>query len=68
MVFVFHIISYICDSMSKRDRKSIGSGAYMGFIGVRLSTKRIGFCFIGLWYTLFTVQYMTVQYSSNNIQ
>ena len=50
MVFIIHTISYICDSMSKRYRKGVGSGTYyMGFMGVRISTKgREIFCFIGL--------------------
>ena len=39
MVFVINIISYICDRMSKRCRKCIGSGTYVGFMGVRISTK-----------------------------
>ena len=47
MVFVFHTISYICDSVSKRYRKGIVSSTYMSFIGVRLSIKE-GFCFLGL--------------------
>ena len=50
MVFIIHTISYICDSMSKRYRKGVGSGTYyMGFMGVRISAKgREIFCFIGL--------------------
>ena len=31
----------------------IGRGTYMGFIGVRLSAKKKGFCFIELWYILY---------------
>ena len=39
VVFVFHTISDICDSMSKRYRKGVVSSTYMSFIGVRLSMK-----------------------------
>ena len=40
----------------------------MGFIGVRLSAKKKGLCFIGLWYILYRVQYNAVQYNSDNIR
>ena len=50
-----------------RDRKGIGSGTYMGFMGVRHGTKEgKGFCLVGLRYITNTgrVQYNTVQYST----
>ena len=44
-----------------RDRKGIGSGTYMGFMGV---IERKGFCLIGLRCIINRVQYN----SSNNIR
>ena len=36
-----------------KDRKGVGIGTYMGFMGVRISTKEgKGFCVIGLWYII----------------
>ena len=35
---------------------------YMGFIGVRLSAKNKGFCFIGLG--TYLIEYSTIQYST----
>ena len=37
---------------------------HMGFIGVILSVKKEGLCFIGLWYILDRVQYNRVQYNT----
>ena len=47
MLFVFHTISYICDSMSKI------CGFYGGSLRIITSTKGTkGFCFSGLWYII----------------
>ena len=39
----------------------IGSGTFMGFIGVRHRAKKKEFCSIGLYFIEYTVQYSTVQ-------
>ena len=55
VVVVVHTISYICDSIKEIGRVSLVCCIYISFI------YKETFCFIGLWYILYTGQDKTLQ-------